>query len=182
MGRPIDLIVIHCSASPNGRPVTAAEIDRWHCARGFHRDPKLIGKISPGLKCIGYHYVITLTGQVQTGRGINEVGAHVAGHNATSVGICMVGTDQFTHAQWHSLLQLTNLLKGQYPDARLCGHRDLSPDLDGDGTIEPREWLKTCPGFDVAAWLAASKRPDPAHILSISALVPQLNDEPPGAA
>jgi len=49
---------------------------------------------------------------------------------------------------------------------RICGHRDLSPDADGDGTVEPREWTKTCPGFDVSTWFGAGMTPDPAHVWS----------------
>jgi hypothetical protein len=29
------------------------------------------------------------------------------------------------------------------------GHRDLSPDLNGDGIIQPGEWTKMCPCYDV---------------------------------
>ena len=55
-------------------------------------------------------------------------------------------------------------LKERYPQARICGHRDLSPDINGDGTIEPNEWLKTCPGFTVADWLAGDMAPLAGHI------------------
>ena len=34
-------------------------------------------------------------------------------------------------------------------NAIIFGHRDLSPDVDGDGHIEPEEWMKSCPCFDV---------------------------------
>ena len=30
----------------------------------------------------------------------------------------------------------------------VLGHRDTSPDLDGDGIVEPEEWTKMCPCFD----------------------------------
>ena len=33
--------------------------------------------------------------------------------------------------------------------ALILGHRDLSPDLNGNGLIEPNEYLKQCPCFDV---------------------------------
>jgi N-acetyl-anhydromuramyl-L-alanine amidase AmpD len=39
------------------------------------------------------------------------------------------------------------LLK-DYPNCRICGHRDLSPDLNGNGEIEPEEWIKACPCFN----------------------------------
>lgn len=152
-GRFIDLIVIHCSASPNGQRVTPAQIDQWHAARGFKRDPKLIGYNAPRLLHIGYHYVIEKLGPVTLCRGEREIGAHVAGFNRSSIGICMVGTDHFDAEQWKSLKGLVTGLQLRYPKARIVGHRDLSPDQNRNGVVEPFEWLKTCPGFDVATWI-----------------------------
>ena len=120
----------------------------------------------PQLRSIGYHFFIHLNGCVLIGRGLHEMGAHARGYNAKSIGICMAGTDKFTVAQWDALRgNVTGLLK-EFPASRVCGHRDLSPDVDGDGTVEPREWLKICPGFDVTAWMARGMVPDPRHILS----------------
>lgn len=169
--RPIHLIVIHCSASPNGdslfrgSPATpgsqtpVAVIDGWHAKRGFQRQAADRARQNSQLAAIGYHYVVYLDGSVATGRHLDEVGAHAAGHNRDSIGICLVGTDRFTADQWDALAGTVRLLQKRYPDARVLGHRDLSPDLDGDGVIEPREWLKTCPGFEVAAWLAGGMAP-----------------------
>ena len=75
--RIITEIIIHCSATPEGKPFTVADIDRWHRQRGF--------------RCIGYHFVIYLNGSVHAGRPITESGAHCQGHNAHSIGICYVG-------------------------------------------------------------------------------------------
>ncbi|KAA2237254.1 N-acetylmuramoyl-L-alanine amidase [Salinarimonas soli] len=142
-----DLIVLHCSATRAGQAVTAAQIRDWHLARGFSD--------------IGYHRVIRRDGTVEAGRPLDAVGAHVAGHNARSVGVCLVGglddrtgapADTFTPAQWTALRALVGELVARYPGARVLGHRDLSPDLDGDGVVEPREWLKSCPCFDARAW------------------------------
>lgn len=164
--RPINLIVIHCSASPNGdslfrgspgtpgsqTPVSA--INEWHRKRGFHRDPAAVKYFNPLLDAIGYHYIIYRNGVVVTGRSEEEIGAHVTGFNQKSIGICMVGTDKFTIGQWFSLQTLVSNLKSRCPSiARVVGHRDLSPDQDYDGIIEPFEWLKICPGFDVATWI-----------------------------
>ena len=44
---------------------------------------------------------------------------------------------------------LVKTLLKQYPGSRVCGHRDLSPDLNANGEIEPEEWIKQCPCFDV---------------------------------
>lgn len=75
--REINEIIIHCTATPEGREVSANEIQRWHKARGF--------------KDIGYHYVIHLDGRVENGRDIEAVGAHCEGHNANSIGVVYVG-------------------------------------------------------------------------------------------
>jgi N-acetyl-anhydromuramyl-L-alanine amidase AmpD len=141
--RKINLIVVHCTATPEGRDVTVADIDRMHRARGW--------------KKIGYHYVVYRDGSVHEGRPVNEVGAHAYGHNANSIGVVYVGgvakdgktaKDTRTPAQRRALTDLLRKLKKQYPGARICGHRDLSPDLNHDGKIEPAEWVKACPCFN----------------------------------
>lgn len=162
--RPINLIVIHCSATPDGRWTTAADIDVWHAQRGFHRDPAWMARCNPQLKAIGYHHVIYTNGAIASGRHHDEIGAHVAGFNQKSLGVCMVGTGHFSAAQWGELRELVLSLQKRYPDARICGHRDLSPDKDGDGNIEPFEWLKTCPGFDVDPWFKGGMQP-PAGLI-----------------
>lgn len=151
MPRSINLIVIHCSASPDGRPVSVETIRQWHRARGFTD--------------IGYHWVVGVTGQVYPGRPEESVGAHAKGHNAKSLGICMVGTERFPLHAWASLKAKIEQLLERFPGASVCGHRDLSPDLDGDGQVEPNEWIKICPGFDVAAWLQRGMMPDSKHVL-----------------
>ena len=75
--RRINKIIIHCSATPEGREVNAETIDRWHRERGF--------------SMIGYHYVIGLNGQIEEGRPEKMVGAHCKGHNGESIGICYIG-------------------------------------------------------------------------------------------
>lgn len=170
--RPISLIVIHCAASANGKPLgnatrSAADIiDHWHAQPkpGFKRDSAAIHQFNPQFKSIGYHYVLDTDGSKHTGRHLDEDGAHVKGHNRNSIGICLVGLNRFTRAQWAALHSLIKALKAQYPAAKVVGHRDLSPDADGDGTVEPHEWLKTCPGFNVADWLAAGMKPLAGHI------------------
>lgn len=163
--RVVDLIVIHCSATPNGRPVTVAQVDEWHRARGFKRGEHWRRRQNPELTSIGYHFVVYVNGAIATGRHLDEVGAHVMGNNKSSIGVCMVGINRFTRAQLTSLAANIGGLTRMFPNARVCGHRDLSPDQDNDGLVEPWEWLKTCPGFDVAAWLKADRKPDAAHIL-----------------
>ncbi len=143
--RTIDYLVLHCTATPEGRPVSVAEIDGWHRARGFRK--------------IGYHYVIALDGTIHRGRDVAEQGAHVAGHNADSIGICYVGgldtagrpKDTRTPEQKAALTLLLGQMRKQFPASRILGHRDFSPDSNGNGIVEPSEWTKACPCFDAAA-------------------------------
>lgn len=146
--KPVSLLVVHCSATPAARDIGVTQLRAMHLARGF-RD-------------VGYHYVIRRDGRVEKGRPDNVMGAHVEGHNDGSLGICLIGgvkpdgrtaEQNFTPDQYTSLERLLRDLKGRYPSARVCGHRDLSPDRNRDGRVTPDEWLKQCPTFDVAAWL-----------------------------
>lgn len=129
--RRIDDIVIHCAATKEGLNFHASDIDRWHRQRGF--------------KKIGYHYVIDLDGTIEKGRDESEVGAHVTGHNAHSIGICYIGgcdkdmkpKDTRTLAQKESIIRLLMQLLCKYPDADIKGHRDF-PGVK-----------KACPSFDV---------------------------------
>lgn len=142
------LIVIHCSATRPAQDIGFRELTEMHRVRG----------IVP----VGYHRIIRRDGTVEDGRPLDDVGAHVKGHNFESVGVCMVGgldaegrelndnPEQFTDAQHAALRVVVQRLRDRYPGARVVGHRDLSPDVDGDGMVERHEWLKTCPGFDVA--------------------------------
>lgn len=198
--RLVDLLVIHCSATPSGQVLqqgTPGEpgylnapqvINAWHAARGFHRKPADVLAFSSRLPAIGYHYLVDITGEVWSGRGLEEVGAHAFHFNAHSVGICMVGgverDGRYTPKQWSSLRQVVSMLLVDYGIPRalprrivgksytqgytmangVCGHRDLSPDANGNGMVEPFEWLKTCPGFDVGTWLANGMTPQAKHI------------------
>lgn len=128
--RRIDKIIIHCSATPEGRHHTVEDIDRWHRQRGF--------------KCIGYHFVIYLDGSVHKGRPVEQIGAHCTGQNANSIGICYIGgcdkkmhaKDTRTPAQREALHDLVELLRTEYPKATVHGHREYAQ--------------KDCPSFDVS--------------------------------
>ena len=140
--REINLIVIHCTATRSDQPFTQANLERSHRERGFNG--------------IGYHYYIRRDGSIKSTRPLDKVGAHAKGYNAHSIGICYEGglnaqgkpADTRTEWQRHSLRVLLLTLLRDYPGCRIVGHRDLSPDLDGDGVIESHEWLKSCPSFD----------------------------------
>jgi N-acetyl-anhydromuramyl-L-alanine amidase AmpD len=149
----ITSIIIHCSASPNGKHVTAADIDSWHKARGFNRHGNARTYHAPRLKHIGYHFVIQLNGVVDCGRALREVGAHAHGHNQDSIGICLIGTDKFTRPQWDSLRDCITGLRRDYPNIiDVVGHNQLTGH-------------KACPGFSVRDWLANDKRPPTQHVL-----------------
>jgi uncharacterized protein HI_1494 len=62
------------------------------------------------------------------------------------------------------LHRLLRQLEAKYPSVRICGHRDLSQDLNGDGTITPNEWIKDCPCFDVLSWLDSEEVVNVEHL------------------
>ena len=162
-------LYIHCSGTPNGKSVSINEIDAWHRERGFvARAMDYRRKQNPDLSHIGYHFVISPNGACATGRHLDEMGQHVQGHNLHSIGICLIGTDQFTRAQWIMLRATVWAMDRRYLGLKHFGHRDASPDLDGDGTVEPHEWIKTCPGFSVADWIAGRMEPLAGYILVAS--------------
>ena len=140
--RTITLIVLHCSATRTTQKYPFHQCKADHLKRGFTD--------------IGYHYYITRDGQVHVGRPLWKEGAHCKGHNQHSIGICYEGGldalgqagDTRTKAQRQSMRALLTKLHDQFPNAIILGHRDLSHDLDGDGHVEPEEWLKQCPCFD----------------------------------
>ena len=165
----IDAIVIHCSATPEGKPVTLEDIDRMHRAKGW--------------KMVGYNYVIELDGKIRTGRPLTMTGAHAnteglsgKSYNLHSIGICYIGgveatlnkkgeiveklnsrgkpiaKDTRTPAQKKSMVKLVYELVDRYPNIKeVIGHRDTSPDKNGDGFINRYEWIKECPCFEVRA-------------------------------
>ena len=144
--RKITEIIIHCSATPEGRDYTVDDIRRWHKQRGYSD--------------VGYHYIVYRNGILAQGRDVNIIGAHASGHNAHSIGICYIGgmsadntrpEDTRTLRQKGRLLSLLVDLRKLYPNARIVGHRDLSEDKNGNGIIEPSEWMKACPSFDATS-------------------------------
>jgi hypothetical protein len=132
--RPVNKLIIHCAATKPSMDIGVKEIRQWHIDRGFND--------------IGYHYVIRRDGTVETGRPINLVGAHVAGHNTGSHGICLVGgidndmnpAPNFTEAQWDQIARVVRAFKAEYPDATVHGHNEFDSG-------------KACPSFDVQKWL-----------------------------
>lgn len=129
--RRIDLILVHCTATAEGKDFTVDDIRRWHKERGWSD--------------IGYHYVVYRDGSVHEGRNVDISGAHCEGWNAHSIGVVYVGgcekdgkttKDTRTDRQKVALLSLLMDLRKLYPYAKIAGHRDY----DKRG--------KTCPSFD----------------------------------
>lgn len=163
-------IVIHCAATPNGRRTTVQEIDSWHATRGFRRSPIAVERDTRRLVAIGYHRVIYTDGEVVQGRELDEVGAHaprpadLAGlhaeaadypGNSTSIGICLIGTDKFTLAQWGALRTEVDGFMERFDIERVWAHNELSE--------------KTCPGFSVRDWFAGGMQPMAGQVLEPAA-------------
>lgn len=137
------MIVVHCSATKLSTRYTPAALDADHRSRGW-------------AGC-GYHWYVTQDGTIYAMRDEAKQGAHVKGHNTDTIGVCYEGgldadgnpSDTRTAAQKASLEWLLKDVVSRYSDiTSIVGHRDLSPDINGDGTIEPSEWIKACPCFD----------------------------------
>lgn len=129
--RVIDEIIVHCTATPEGREVSVETIRGWHKARGWNN--------------IGYHWVVGLDGTVRAGRPEASVGSHVAGRNSRTIGVVYVGgvaadnrtpKDTRTPAQREALMDLCREIIGRYPSIRkVSGHNQYA--------------AKACPSFDV---------------------------------
>ena len=124
----IKYLVVHCSASPQGRGDDAAVIHRWHRGKGWDG--------------IGYNAVITEAGVLQAGRPTYWQPAHVRGANDVSLGVCLIGQGgDATEAQLAALRELLLDWTVEFPDAIVVGHADLDPN-----------GKPNCPGFDVSSW------------------------------
>lgn len=127
-GRHITKLIVHCSATPEGKDFTIVDIKRWHLERGFSD--------------IGYHYVIYRDGSIKEGRDVQISGAHCTNHNTNSIGICYIGgvdtlnnpKDTRTKEQKQSLIELLCALKKLYPTATIHGHCEFAK--------------KACPSFN----------------------------------
>lgn len=133
--RKITEIIIHCSATPEGKNFTLEQIRKWHTT------PKPNGR---GWQDIGYHFVIYRNGVIRKGRNTGIIGAHCTGHNAHSIGICYIGgcakdgktpKDTRTECQRLSLIDLVKELRDIYPGATVHGHNEFAN--------------KACPSFNV---------------------------------
>ena len=127
--RDLNKIILHCSATQEGKDYSVATIRGWHLKRGW-RD-------------IGYHYVIRLNGDIEAGRPLEQIGAHTQGQNTGSIGICYIGgitadgkpKDTLTAKQENALVNLIADLRKLYGPLTLHGHNEYSS--------------KACPSFKV---------------------------------
>ena len=159
--RDINEIIIHCTDTPPswGQMLTPrqqlAEIRRWHVEEN-------------GWKDIGYHYIVTRDGTVVKGRPVDQVGAHVKGHNANSIGVCLIGgkggtaddsfSQHFTDAQNAALRNLIDALRRDFPAIKkISGHNEYA--------------AKACPCFRVAAWKDYAPPPAPRNNVAQSKTV-----------
>lgn len=147
MSKPMKYLVIHCTATPEGREVTAAEIRRWHTT------PPPAGR---GWRHVGYTDMFHLDGRVERLVKNNEddrvdnweITNGAAGYNSVSRHIVYVGgcdsamrpKDTRTAAQREALKRYVQDFHSRFPQIRIVGHHDLNPG-------------KACPAFNVAAWL-----------------------------
>lgn len=143
--RFVDSVIVHCSATRENKDYTFEDCIRDHKARGF--------------RACGYHIYIRKDGTRHFGRPFGSIGAHAGkSHNATTIGICYEGgldargkaKDTRTELQKVALIQSIEeaIAYGEGTVKSILGHRDLSPDLNGNGIVEPIEWIKQCPCFD----------------------------------
>lgn len=138
--RTIKRIFVHCTAGSQKQTVADLQAE-------FKRK---------GWKNPGYHYVIQADGTVKQLLGEQFVSNGVKGYNSTSVNVAYMGgidadgkaVDNRTDAQKASLITLLKELKGRYPNAEILGHRDISPDKNGNGIVDPWERIKECPCFN----------------------------------
>lgn len=155
--RKINKIIIHCAATFPGQDIGVKEIRGWHVNGN-------------GWSNVGYHFVIRRNGTIETGRPLEKAGAHTAGHNANSIGICMVGGIQdgkggdancdgvieefengqkgvpeanYTPEQWSALETIVREMSERFPVATIHGHNEFT--------------AKACPCFDVQKWWRGSK-------------------------
>jgi len=133
--RKIDKVIIHCTATPEGRQVSLDTIRDWHV-------------VGNGWSDIGYHFIVHQFGHVELGRDLERSGAHTKGHNKHSIGVCYVGgvdskmkpKDTRTENQAEALRYLVMDLLEQYPGSTVHGHNEFSN--------------KACPSFNVSEDMA----------------------------
>ena len=125
--KDIEFLIVHCSDTENNVNLKAIDIHKMHLQFGWEG--------------IGYHKVILRSGKIENGRPEFWVGAHVKGKNNISLGVCLIGRDDFTKKQFYALEKILRKWKFLYPQSKIIGHN------------ETKNTKKTCPNFDVQEWI-----------------------------
>ena len=146
MGR-LRYLVIHCTATPEGREVSSADIRRWHTS------PPPKGR---GWNQVGYTDMIHLDGRTERLVENNEdawvdpweITNGAKGYNSVSRHVVYVGglasdaktaKDTRTAAQLKTMTAYVKSFHKRFPDVRIIGHNEVA--------------AKACPSFDVQRWL-----------------------------
>lgn len=144
---PVRGIVIHCTATPANWRHNDSPEQRLEAIRDMHTAAPPRGR---GWRDIGYHWLIDRDGSILRGRPETQIGAHVAGHNAGTIGISLFGgakskpgdafLKNFTNWQGESLFDLIEDIRSRTRIDWIRGHHEFDAG-------------KACPGFRVAPWL-----------------------------
>lgn len=138
--RDINIIFVHCTAGNQRQKIT-----------------DLLAEFRmKGWKNPGYHYVVDADGVTHQLLSVEKVSNGVRGFNAHSINVAYLGgidakgrpVDNRTEAQKIELRELLQVLHKQFPEAKIMGHRDISPDVNHNGKVDPKERIKECPCFD----------------------------------
>ena len=127
----VKYLIIHCSDTPENKNLSAVDIHKMHIGFGWDG--------------VGYHKIIDRGGNIESGRPEYWVGAHVKGLNNISLGVCLIGRNNFLDVQFDALRLILKEWKKKYPKAIIMGHRDSI------------KTSKTCPNFDVINWCKMNK-------------------------
>jgi len=128
--RELNRIMLHCSATKEGKDYSVETIRDWHVK-------------GRGWSDIGYHWVIRLDGSIEVGRPLEKSGAHTKGHNKDSVGVCYIGgcdadgkpKDTMNPEQEKAWRMIVLSLRTLYGDLTIHGHNEFAK--------------KACPSFIV---------------------------------
>lgn len=138
--RKIERIFVHCTAGSQKQTIEDLRSE-------FKRK---------GWKNPGYHYVVMPNGRIECMLSEDSISNGVQGFNSTSINVAYVGgidgsgkgVDNRTEEQKLALKKILTELKKKYPGAEIMGHRDISPDKNGNGIVDPWERIKECPCFN----------------------------------
>tara|TARA_R100001530_G_scaffold119368_1_gene86559 strand:+ start:1094 stop:1543 length:450 start_codon:yes stop_codon:yes gene_type:complete len=141
-----DTLAIHCSATPATMDIGVEKIKEWHVKENGWED-------------VGYHFIITRSGELQTARSEEYQGAHAPQVNFRSLAVCLIGgTDNkqqwennFTDEQFTTLKSLIADLIKKYEIKKIIGHYQVDD-------------RKKCPSFDVPEWLEQNELNDYIYI------------------